>query len=173
MVNTCYYSTNANSRGQLLSTICISGIIAGIYHLSFSGHFVFYFSDYIISPPHKVTISVTDCNIFCLKFIFINRLINASFYLVVLITLSSRKVSEVSGLSTRSLPYCSFEVSSFYLSSSLVFFHVCHFCKLNHLQQYVTYHLFQIVKYLQFQDYHHFPPLIIFYFQEEIGVRLV
>ena len=102
-------------------TIGISGIIAGVYYLYFTGT-LSYFSNSIIFSPHEVTISITYCITWCLKFIDINRLINASYSLVVLVTLSLREVSEVSGLSTLSLPSWCFEVSSLYFSSSLVFF---------------------------------------------------
>ena len=71
---------------------------------------------------HKGTISVTGCITWCFKSIVINRLICSYSSLVVLIILSSRKVSEVSGLSTLSLPYWCFKVSPLYSSSSLVFF---------------------------------------------------
>ena len=36
----------------------------------------------------------------------------------------------------------------------------------------MTYRLFQIVKYLYFQDYDHFRRLIVFYFQEEMETKL-
>ena len=109
-------------RRWLTPTIGISEITAVISHLYFAGISLFYFPNSIIFTPHKVTTSITDCITWCLKFIVINRLTNDYSSLVVLIILSSRKVSEVSGLSTLSLPSWCFEVSSLYSSSSLVFF---------------------------------------------------
>ena len=109
-------------RRLFTPTIVIIGIKAGSSHLSFAEIILFYFPKSIIFTPHKVTIYITDCIAWCLKFIVINSLINASSSLVVLITISPHKVSEVSGLSTRSLPSWCLEVSSLYSSSSLVFF---------------------------------------------------
>ena len=115
--------------GKQLSTptIGISGIIEGIYHLYFAGIILFSFSNYIFFYLHRVKISITYCITWCLKFIVINRSINASYSLVVLITLSSRKVSEFSGLSKRSLPSWCFEDHFVFVVIISIFgvFHVC------------------------------------------------
>ena len=64
-------------RRYLTPTIDISGMMAGISNLSFPGIVLFYFANSIHFSPQKVTMSITYCIAWCLKFIVTNRLINA------------------------------------------------------------------------------------------------